>query len=317
VGGDAVWPFDFGEVDPRGTIEYEYDKLGRLSDLIDPGGLHLRYDPEGDLTEVERPNGVTTHSAYDDAGRLESTVSKLGEATLESLQYEYDPAGNRKAQVNRLVPGNDLRSRRAQPADRIQTRLEKAQQIPIRPRWQPHRSRSPRLRIQTPSISSPKPPTAPSMTTTKTAAWRKVQKGEEATAYEWNQFDNLAKVEGPRGSAEYSYDALGRLIERTDGASAKEIHYGDLSDLPSYDADSEGELTTGYVQGPAVCSRETGEASSFPLVDAYGDVVALTGKRQCLLAAELRSLGCSANRSKPRNGLGLVPSSAALTRSVA
>src|SRR5262249_47033655 len=103
-----------------------------------------------------------------------------------------------------------------------------------------------------------------------------VEKGEEATSYEWDPFDNPAKVEGPGGSAEYSYDALGRLTERADGSGINETHYGDLTDLPSYDADSEGELTTGYVRGPGGLLEEAGEAIAYPIADVHGDVIALT-----------------------------------------
>lgn len=105
-----------------------------------------------------------------------------------------------------------------------------------------------------------------------------VEKGEEATSYAWDPFDNLAKVEDSGGSAEYAYDALGRLTERSEGAVTRETHYGDLTDLPSYDANSEGELSTGYVRGAGGLLEEAGEASSYPLADAHGDVVTITAE---------------------------------------
>ena len=51
----------------------------RPADLADrPQGKASRfaYDPEGDLTEVTRPNGVTTTNVYNEAGRLAETTSE-------------------------------------------------------------------------------------------------------------------------------------------------------------------------------------------------------------------------------------------------
>ena len=49
-----------------------------MTSLTDPQGksLGFGYDPEGDLTEVTRPNGVTTTNLYNDAGRLAETTSR-------------------------------------------------------------------------------------------------------------------------------------------------------------------------------------------------------------------------------------------------
>ncbi|MGE5335868.1 MAG: right-handed parallel beta-helix repeat-containing protein, partial [Nitrososphaerota archaeon] len=84
--------------DGRGTLEYGYDKLGRLTSLTDPQGKSsgFAYDPEGDLSEVTRPDGVTTTNVYNEAGRLAETTSQTSEpaSVLESLKYAYDAAGN-------------------------------------------------------------------------------------------------------------------------------------------------------------------------------------------------------------------------------
>jgi RHS repeat-associated protein len=264
------------QVDPRGALEYEYDELGRISDLVDPSGAFgFEYDPEGNLTDVERPNGVATHNAYDNAGRLESTISKLGESTLESLQYEYDPAGNREAQVDRLVQETTYEYDALNRLTEFNPPGEGSTKYDYDPAG--NRTEAGALTYEFNALNQL---TEASDGTVydydEDGRLSDVENGEEATAYEWDPFDHLAKVETPGGAAEYSYDALGRLTERSEGAAARETHYGDLTDLPSYDADSEGELSTGYVRGAGGLLEEAGEASSYPLADAHGDVVALT-----------------------------------------
>ncbi|HSS94685.1 MAG TPA: right-handed parallel beta-helix repeat-containing protein [Candidatus Dormibacteraeota bacterium] len=266
------------QVDPRGTLEYEYDGLGRMSDLIDPSGeFGFEYDPEGNLTDVERPNGVDTHNAYDNAGRLEATVSKLGESTLESLQYEYDPAGNRKAQVDRLSQKTTYVHDALNRLTEFNPPGEGSTEYDYDPAG--NRTEAGALTYEFNALNQL---TVASDGTVynydEDGRLSSIEIGEESTTYEWDAFDNLAKAERPGGSAEYSYDALGRLSERSEGSGTREAHYGDLTDLPSYDADSEGELTVGYIRGAGGLLEEAGEPSSFPLVDAHGDVVAITAE---------------------------------------
>jgi RHS repeat-associated protein len=98
------------------------------------------------------------------------------------------------------------------------------------------------------------------------------------TTYEWDLFDHLAKAEGPSETASYAYDALERLSERKSGGSTQVVHYGDLSDKPTYDANGEGKTTTSYVAGPrGLLEQRSAEATSYPLSDAHGDIVAITG----------------------------------------
>jgi YD repeat-containing protein len=104
------------------------------------------------------------------------------------------------------------------------------------------------------------------------------EKGSEKTSYEWDLFNHLAKVEGPAETASYAYDGLERLSERKGSGATQIVHYGDLSDLPTYDTNGEGKTTNSYVQGAdGLIEQRTGEATSFPLADGHGDLTALTG----------------------------------------
>src|SRR4051812_7907291 len=78
-----------------------------MTSLTDPQGkaLGFAYDPEGDLTKVTRPDGVTTTNVYNEAGRLAETSSKTAEplAVLEAVKYGYDAAGNVTSKVDQRL----------------------------------------------------------------------------------------------------------------------------------------------------------------------------------------------------------------------
>jgi RHS repeat-associated protein len=268
--------------DGRGTLEYGYDKLGRLTSLTDPQGKELGfgYDAEGDLTEVERPNGVTTANVYDNAGRLSETTSVEGEppTALESLKYGYDAAGDVTSRLdqrlesettyaydalNRLTEFNPPgEGATAYGYDKAGNRTEAGS--------------------ATYSYNALNQLTESSAGTTYSydGAGRMTAKASEAeeTAYEWDLLDHLARVEGPTETTSYAYDGLERLSERKGTAGTQILHYGDLTDLPTYLANGEGETMTSYVQGAhGLAEQRSGEATAYPLADAHGDITAISG----------------------------------------
>lgn len=88
----------------------------------------------------------------------------------------------------------------------------------------------------------------------------------------------MLKSEALADCSVYAYDGLERLSERKGEASTQVYHYGDLTDLLTYLANGEGKTTTSYVQGPrGLAEQRTGEATSYPLADAHGDITAITG----------------------------------------
>jgi RHS repeat-associated protein len=268
------------QVDGRGTVEYGYDKLGRLTSLTDPQGkaLSFAYDAEGDLTEVVRPNGVTTTNVYNEAGRLAETTSKTAEplTVLEALKYSYDPAGN--------------------VVKRIDTRVEQETSyaydaLSRLTEWNPPGEGSTSYgydaagnRTEAGAITYTYNPlnqltsSSDGATYTYDGAGRLTGQAKEAeeTTYTWDPLDHLAKVEGPGGTVSYAFDALERLSERKSGEATQVTHYGDLTDLATYDANGEGKTMTSYIQGAhGLLEQRSGEATSYPLADAHGDVTAI------------------------------------------
>ena|GEM_PF-949734 len=311
------------EVDGRGTLEYGYDKLGRMTSLTDPQGkaLGFAYDPEGDLTEVTRPNGVTTAHVYNEAGRLAETTSKVGEVPtiLESLKYGYDAAGNVTSKLDQRA---EAETTYAYDALNRLTEFNPPGEGSTSYGYDAAGNRT-AAGATTYSYNALNELTESSDGTTYAydGAGRLSEKakGEEKTSYEWDLLDQLAKVEGPTETTSYAFDALGRLSERNTGAETLAAHYGDLSGLATYDANAEGKTTTSYVQGPRGLAEErSGEATAYPLADGHGDITAVTGPGGAVESrqefdpwgnqlsgprTEMGYLGAYERRSDPTNGL--------------
>jgi len=320
------------QVDGRGTLEYEFDKLSRMVELTDPQEkvLDFDYDPEGNLTKAELPNGVVTTSEFDNAGRLAETTSAKGEATLDALEYEYDPNGNRIGQVdwlsqetsyeydalNRLVdfdpPGEGSTAYDYDPAG---NRTEAG--------------------ATTFSFNDLNQLIAASNGTTydydDAGRLVEITQGEANTTYGFNALDELTDVNTGAQEIDFTYDALGRQVLRDDGSTIRPTHYGDLSDLPILDTDAEGEPTVSFVQGPeGLVEQRSGEATSFPLRDAHGDITTLAdgegevasrqtydpwGEQLTGPSLEMGWLGAQQRRSDPATGLvqmGIRPYDAAI-----
>jgi RHS repeat-associated protein len=265
------------QIDGRGTLEYEYDKLSRMTSLTDPQSkvLDFDYDPEGNLTDVELPNGVVTTNKYDDTGRLAETTSEKGETALESLDYEYDPFGNRIGQVDRLAQETtyeyDALNRLIEfdPPGEGSTSYD-------------YDAAGNRVKAgaTTYGFNNLNQLTSSSNGATydydNAGRLIEVDPGETSTTYSWNVLDELTSVDTGAQEIDYAFDAFGRQVLRDDGSTIRPSHYGDLSDRPILDADGEGQPTMSYVQGPeGLVEQRSAEATAFPLPDAHGDITTL------------------------------------------
>ncbi|RPH74906.1 hypothetical protein EHM76_02675, partial [bacterium] len=91
------------QVNGQPAVQYIYDGLDRLSEVIDSSRVtRYTYDAAGQLLAVDLPNGVRSSYAYDGAGRLLSLTHNLGAESLSSFQYTYDAAGNRVQAIELL-----------------------------------------------------------------------------------------------------------------------------------------------------------------------------------------------------------------------
>lgn len=314
-----------------------------MTSLTDPQeeALSFAYDPEGNLTEAELPSGVTTTNSYDDAGRLSATTTTKGEAVLQSFEYGYDPAGNRISQVDRLSQETTFsydalgRLTEFDPPDLLGELLPEP---PIKYAYDDAGNRT-SAGETTYSYNALNQLTESSDGTTYSydGAGRLVEKGALlTTTYEWNALDELVGVDTGLQEVTYTYDALGRRAARSAPSGTQGAHYGDLTDVPILDTDSEGKATTSYVQGPqGLIEQRSGEATSFPLPDAHGDVTALLdaeggvasrhsydpwGVQLSGPSLEMGYLGAQQRRTDPATGLiqmGIRPYSPALASFIA
>jgi len=265
------------QTDGRGALEYEFDKLSRMVELTDPQSkvIDFDYDPEGNLTKIELPNGVVTANEFDNAGRLAETTSAKGEATLEALEYEYDPSGNRLGQVDRLSRETSYEYDSLNRLIEFDPPGEGATAYD----YDPAGNRTEAGAV-TYGFNDLNQLTSASDGTTydydDAGRLIELDQGETSTTYGWNALDELTSADTGAQEIDFAYDAFGRQALRDDGSTIRPTHYGDLSDLPILDTDAEGKPTMSYVQGPGgLVEQRASEATSFPLRDARGDITTL------------------------------------------
>lgn len=77
--------------DATGTTTYQYDSLGRVTQVVDGSGhaVETGYNLAGDRTSLQYPNGHTVTMQYDANGRMTSVKDWLGNTS----QFDYDAAG--------------------------------------------------------------------------------------------------------------------------------------------------------------------------------------------------------------------------------
>ena len=308
------------QTDGRGKLSYVYDKLNRMTSLVDPQSktLGFSYDAEGNLTGVELPNGVVTTSAYDDAGRLAKMTSKAGEVALESLEYEYDPFGNRISQADRLSQETTY----SYDALNRLTEFDPPGEGSTAYGYDAAGNRTEAGAI-TYGFDDLNRLTEASDGTTyeydNAGRLAEVDDGFQVTTYAWNSLDELAGVNGESQEATYAYDAFGRQAVRDNGSTIRSSHYGDLSDVPILDTDAEGMPTMSYVQGPeGMVEQRAGGATSFPLPDVHGDITTIANVEGGVASRqtydpwgapisgpelEMGYLGAQQRRSDPATGL--------------
>jgi RHS repeat-associated protein len=108
------------ETTSLGTVSYQYDSLGRRTQMTVSGQspvsytydavsrlrtitqaplnpVDFQYDAAGRRTLLSLPNGVSTEYAYDPGSRLTALIYRNALGQLGDLTYQYDHAGNRIA----------------------------------------------------------------------------------------------------------------------------------------------------------------------------------------------------------------------------
>ena len=89
--GNIIEQVQYLNTEAERKYEYSYDKLNRMTKIVDPleGVSSYEYDKDGNITKQIDPNGGETTYTYDAIGRIIKIEDELGENS-----YTYDAVGN-------------------------------------------------------------------------------------------------------------------------------------------------------------------------------------------------------------------------------
>ena len=169
--------------------------------MIMPGNRtwNLNYNPAGQRTQVDLPNGMSTEYAYDGQGRLEAIAHKdSGGTTVEEYAYEYDKVGNitRQSSANYAadwIYSYDERYRLTQAS------------LPIHPPWVIEQYRY-----------------------TYDAGDNLIEKehvGEFTRSFCYNAANELTEITEGSETTSFTYDALGRQTGKSRGSYSASYGY--------------------------------------------------------------------------------------------
>ncbi len=239
------------ETNPRGTVNYSYDVLGRRTSLNvnNQRTLNYSYDDNDRLTMITEgnetfgfsydqldrragmtlPNGISTAYSYDAADRLTGMKYSRGSQVLRDLTYGYDEINRRTAYSGNTAPA---------PKD---TATDAA--------------------------------TVNALNQYTTRNGKPISHDDNANQTinnaVWDARDRLVSLSGPNFTASFTYDAMGRRTSKTVNGQKKTYLY-DGSDLIS-------ETGADYTFGPGIdqpLERKSGQ-NEYYLADALGSVIGL------------------------------------------
>jgi len=247
---------------PKGspTTSYRYDANGNLIDTVDANGNATATVGDG-----------TTTRSYDHANRL--TGIDYSDPATPDVDYAYDAAGNRVT----MTDGAGTVSYGYDNLDRLTSVTRGSDTFSYAYDAAGNRTEAAGTTYTYNALNQLTSASDGSTYSYDGAGRLTTQaKESEETIYTWDPLDHLAKAEGPGGTSSYAFDALERLSERKAGEATQVTHYGDLTDLATYDANGEGKSTTSYVRGPrGLLEQRSGEVTSYPIADAHGDITAI------------------------------------------
>jgi RHS repeat-associated protein len=248
------------ETTPQGNVSYSYDAAGRRTSMTVGGQAPVNYaydddnrvvqiaqgastvafsyDTDSRRTTLTLPNGVTMSYSYDAASQLTGINYSLGMTELGNLAYGYDMAGRRN-----LAGGNFART--GMPSTLTSASYNVNNQL---------------TQFGTSSFSYD---TNGNLTSDGT------------NSYIWNARSELVSISGG-ASASFNYDAFGRRVSKTIGATTTGYIYDGVN--PVEELSGAGVGATMLTGGVDEYFQRTDSSGTFDyLTDALGSTVALAG----------------------------------------
>ncbi len=256
------------ETTSLGTVNYQYDALGRRTSMTVNGQeplvytydansrlrtmtqfplnpVTLEYDALGRRTLLSLPNGVSTEYRYDPGSRPTAQVYRNATSFLGDLTYQYDSVGNRigvggsfaQTLIPAIVTGATYDAANRQLAFGNKTMTFDANGNLL-------------------SITDP----------------------SGTTSFAWDVRNRLLGLAGPGIVAAFQYDAFGRRARKT-GNGVLEVFQFDGINLVS---ENRGGVAARYLMGQGIdqpLARIRADRSIFYLPDALSSTIALTDEK--------------------------------------
>ena len=265
-------------------VAFAYDAAGRMTSS---NGLTLTHDAEGRLTSETYGPGMMVSYAYDSHGRLQSMSDWLGGATT----FAYDTTG---ALVSLIRPNGTSVAYQYDGAGRLADLVEK-QPGPLNAPPLAHIAITRDVQGQPVSIDRKQPlmPSVASASNTSLSYDAASQvngdtydamgrmTGDATRALQWDGASRLTGFTAGAEAPHFTYDALGRALSRTMGATSEQYQWNDAMGVPTLDVVSQGTApTTFYVHTPSglllYAIAAAGGARTFYHYDENGNTIFLT-----------------------------------------
>ncbi|MGH9908886.1 MAG: RHS repeat-associated core domain-containing protein, partial [Pyrinomonadaceae bacterium] len=260
------------------SATYQYDAINRLTQLTDNASLNttFAYDATDKLTSRTLPNGVVTTSQHDGLDRLTRLTHAKAGNTLADFQYQFNPVNNITQMIDNAGAHNytyDTRDRLTAATHPNQTN-ESYTLDDVGNRTASHQGSSYGYqafnRLVAANGATFGYDTNGNLTsrTEASGSW----------TYGWD-YENRLKQASKSGGVivTYSYDALGRRVQRASSASGTTKFAYDGADVLR-DLDGSGATITDYLNGPGIDNklRETAAGTvSYFATDHLGTTRAL------------------------------------------
>jgi len=252
------------------NASYQYDVINRLTQLTDNASLNttFAYDATNKLTSRTLPNGVVSTYEYDGLNRLTRLKHAKGVNTLADFQYQFDTVNN----ITQMTDGAGAHNYTYDSLDRLTTATHPNQPNEsytyddVGNRTASHQGSSYSYQPFNRLVS------ANGTSFGYDANGNQISKTDASGSwtYTWD-YENRLKQASLSGGVivDYSYDALGRRVQRTSNADETVEFVYDGMDVLT-DRDSDGATLVSYVNAPGLDKKlrqTSGSSTSYFLAD--------------------------------------------------
>ena len=231
-------------VNTLNPVTYTYDAASRLRTIIQASlnPVDIQYDALGRRTRLTLPNAVSTEYQYDAASRLTALIYRNATGLLGDLTYQYDAAGSRTGvggSFARTLLPDPIPSASYDPANRQRTFGDKT------------------------------------MTYDPSGNLTSLMDISGTTTLSWDARNRLTSISGPGTSASFNYDGFGRRTDRVVNGQRSEFQY-DVMNIP---AERRAGSPVTYLRGLSVdeiFSTTDSAGTRYVTTDTLGSTLHLT-----------------------------------------